>query len=128
MKQQVPEGRDAFALQVLVTPYGREPVPENFNLATARFDTATAEYERGDYEMSVQTFLSAAQALRDTGEHPYATNFSDNRLIIYRNIAWASLMAKAADLGRTILRQAAVADAECAAEIEAIIDQLLSEH
>ena len=114
-----------YSLLVLVRPYGREDVPEAFDRGEELFEAACADYEKGDYVRAARGFVAAADALTVEPENIYAADFQKNRELAYRNAAWASLMADQPELGRTLLRDAAAHDFECAPEIARIIRDIL---
>jgi hypothetical protein len=114
-----------YSLLVMVRPYGREAVPEAFDGGEALFDAASGDYEKGDYAQAARRFVAAAGALTIDPDNTYAQDFRHNRGLAYRNAAWASLMANQPDLGRTLLRDAAERDTDCAADIEQIIREII---
>ena len=85
-----------------------------------------AAYEQASYPRAMRGFVEAADALVTEPDNTYVAEFAHNRVLAYRNAAWASLMAHQSELGRELLRGAATHDAECAPEIERILDGILS--
>ena len=95
-----------YQLAVLFWPGGGTmPVPRVFEEAQALYQQARGAYEANDYERAAADFARAASVLQVPADQPYADTAASNRAVLYRDAAYAWLMAGRAEAGRASLKQ-----------------------